>query len=257
MTSNFENEAIIEQDTRLPNEGQSSIGFPNSGVSVTSPIIKEGIKNYVLYTVLTPKNQKELFRRYSDFHALRIKFTERWPGLYIPNIPPKKAVGNLESNFINTRCKLLNTFLNKVFQLDYLIGSEELKFFVSNTDDVDKSLGYLPKLSFDEALMRYKSVVNVAAVSDVSEAKSRISQFLSKVLNKTKTTLGNFREVLKSTMEKKNQEIQNYLNLVSVFSDYEKQTLHEYSGDDDKLVFFNPKNNELCLKLLKLVIPLT
>ncbi len=55
-------------------------------------------------------------------------------------------------------------------------------------------------------------------------------------------------------MEKKQMEIENYLSLISVFSDYEKYTLLEYSeNDDNKLVFFNPKNTELCLKLIKLV----
>jgi hypothetical protein len=55
-------------------------------------------------------------------------------------------------------------------------------------------------------------------------------------------------------MIKKQQEIDNYLCLISVFSDYEKYTLLEYSeNDDNKLVFFNPKNTDLCLKLLKLV----
>jgi len=44
------------------------------------------------------------------------------------------------------------------------------------------------------------------------------------------------------------------LSLITVFSDYEKYTLLEYSeNDDNKLVFFNPKNSDLCLKLLKLV----
>ncbi len=55
-------------------------------------------------------------------------------------------------------------------------------------------------------------------------------------------------------MLKKQQEIENYLFLISVFSDYEKYTLMEYTNNDDnKLVFFNPKNNELCMKLLNLV----
>jgi hypothetical protein len=55
-------------------------------------------------------------------------------------------------------------------------------------------------------------------------------------------------------MEKKQMEIENYMTLISVFSDYEKYTLLEYSeNDDSKLVFFNPKNTDLCLKLIKLV----
>jgi hypothetical protein len=55
-------------------------------------------------------------------------------------------------------------------------------------------------------------------------------------------------------MEKKQQEIENYTCLISVFSDYEKYTLMEYSeNDDSKLIFFNPKNIDLCMSTMKLV----
>lgn len=54
-------------------------------------------------------------------------------------------------------------------------------------------------------------------------------------------------------MLKKDQEIENYLTLIHVFEDYEKYTLMEYTDNDEsKLVFFNPKNTELCEKILKL-----
>lgn len=55
-------------------------------------------------------------------------------------------------------------------------------------------------------------------------------------------------------MQKKTQELENYLTLISMFSDYEKYTLMEYADNDyNKVVFFNPKNSDLCLKLLRLV----
>jgi hypothetical protein len=55
-------------------------------------------------------------------------------------------------------------------------------------------------------------------------------------------------------MEKKQQEIDNYNCLISVFSDYEKYTLVEYTDNDDsKLIFFNPKNTDLCTQIIQLV----
>lgn len=54
-------------------------------------------------------------------------------------------------------------------------------------------------------------------------------------------------------MEKKDQEIENYLTLIHVFEDYEKYTLIEYADNDEsRLVFFNPRNTELCEKIMKL-----
>jgi hypothetical protein len=34
----------------------------------------------------------EIFRRYKEFYLLRNSFVERFPGLYIPPLPPKKTV---------------------------------------------------------------------------------------------------------------------------------------------------------------------
>jgi len=39
-----------------------------------------------------------------------------------------------------------------------------------------------------------------------------------------------------------------------MFSDYEKYSLFEYADQNDsKLLFFNPKNSELCLQMINLV----
>jgi hypothetical protein len=48
--------------------------------------------------------------------------------------------------------------------------------------------------------------------------------------------------------------MENYQTMMTIFSDYEKYTLLEYADNqDNKLVFFNPKNNDLTLKSMKLV----
>jgi hypothetical protein len=59
---------------------------------VTKPIKKEGLKDYIVYTVVTNKLNEPIYKRFSDFYALREKLLERWPGVYIPNIPHKKIV---------------------------------------------------------------------------------------------------------------------------------------------------------------------
>ena len=61
-------------------------------VTVSDPIKKEGFQSYVVYTVKSKSLNDPLLRRYNDFHSLRLKLIERWPGVYIPNIPPKKVV---------------------------------------------------------------------------------------------------------------------------------------------------------------------
>lgn len=225
-------------------------------LTVTNPLVKDALKKYVTYTVTLKSDFQsqniEVIRRYSDFHALRAVLLENWPGLYIPNIPPKKTIGNLEQNFINGRCKLLNTFLNKIKRLDYLANSDELKLFLSNAD-VEKSLNSMPKFSLGNALSRYKQYFKTNTVESLTDAKYKIQLFGTKVLTKAKLTLTNFRDVMKTTVERNSQEISSYVDLISLFSEYEKYTLYEFSDSNDDLVFFNPENTELCMKLLKLV----
>lgn len=69
-------------------------------VSVVDPIIKDqGVTKYILYTIKGEDKEGtfEIFRRYSDFDNLRHFLCQRWPGLFIPALPPKKATGNMES----------------------------------------------------------------------------------------------------------------------------------------------------------------
>ena len=53
-------------------------------------------------------------KRYSDFYLLRKALRERWPGYYIPAIPPKKAIGNLETDFIRARMAHLDNFMKQL-----------------------------------------------------------------------------------------------------------------------------------------------
>ncbi len=61
-------------------------------MTVCDPIIKDGLKNYVIYTIRIKNVDDPIYRRYSDFFVLRSKLVERWPAVYIPNIPPKKVM---------------------------------------------------------------------------------------------------------------------------------------------------------------------
>lgn len=61
-------------------------------MTVCDPVIKEGIKKFVVYKLKFKNSEETIYRRFSDFYLLRSKLVERWPGVYIPNIPHKKAM---------------------------------------------------------------------------------------------------------------------------------------------------------------------
>ena len=67
----------------------------------------------------------ECKRRYNEFHALHEALLRRWPGIVIPLVPPKKAVGNKGAAFVQERRFYLERFLRKMCQYDFIINSQE------------------------------------------------------------------------------------------------------------------------------------
>ena len=72
--------------------------------------------DYITYEVIgyDMKGNFQVRKRYSDFFMLRDSLRERWPGYYIPAIPPKKAIGNLEVGFIRARLNHLDNFVKQL-----------------------------------------------------------------------------------------------------------------------------------------------
>ena len=64
-------------------------------------------------------------RRYSEFYKLHQVLSTRWPGVPIPTLPPKKAIGNKELKFLNERRFYLERFLKKMAPFEFILNSTE------------------------------------------------------------------------------------------------------------------------------------
>lgn len=93
------------------------------------------MSKYILYTVKGEDKDGtfEVFRRYSDFYAVRAVLVQRWPAVFIPAIPPKKAVGNMDQQFIEDRRKFLENFCKNIATTKFLWYSDEFKIFIRST----------------------------------------------------------------------------------------------------------------------------
>ena len=97
---------------KIPQYSGASTGLYNSS---KFEVIKPSLINnkYVAYYV---KGEDALgvfegTRRYNEFFTLRSTLKMRWPGVFIPSIPPKKAVGNKDVKFIIERRYFLERFV--------------------------------------------------------------------------------------------------------------------------------------------------
>ena len=222
---------------------------------VSDPILVEGIKSYVQYKVTGELVKEPIYRRFSDFYSLREKLVERWPGIYIPNLPPKLTMGNLEKKVIEMRTRVINDFCHKISKFKFILDSDELQIFLIRCNDVSKAINNLPKLNYEDILNRYNKIFsdivqkieaeNIDNEKYIKKVKDAIP-FMKKVL----LNLKGFEKSILSTEENKEKEINYYYDLMNVFENFEKYSLLEcVNNDEDKLIFSNPKNNETFQKI--------
>ena len=207
---------------------------------------KSSTISFIQYSLKGNLISKPLIRRYSDFYALNKKFYQRWPGILLPNIPPKVYILNLRDNVINLRIKLINKFLLHISKTDYLLNSDEMKCFLDNINNIPKSLDYLPKLSYEDILKKYKSIfINYNDNFDMQsyiENQDNFFKNLLNIFNKLKV----FKNLIEDLKENNKLVFDNSLLILNLFQNFEKETLIEcLNKDESKLIFFNKSNQEI------------
>lgn len=213
---------------------------------VKDPVLNDAMIKYVTYTLAGRSiNQDHLIRRFSDFFALREKLVERWPGIFIPSIPPKKAVGNLEPKNVDHRMRKLNDFCYKLSHYSFLMNSEEVQMFQTATGDCGKAITALPKLSYTDILQKYQSTfTNYYENYDIILGKGKmieLSSFLKRALKNIKA----FKETVTTAYSRSEDEIERYISMMKSIQEYETKTLAEYVEDSNKLIFINGDKSDI------------
>ena len=215
--------------------------------------VEKTVGSYIAYTMDGTDITEQLTRRYSDFFNLYEKLLQRWPGVFIPRIPPKKITGNMEPKIIKTRMRLLNRFCLNVSNIDYLYRAEETNIFKNNIPDVSNAINKLPELSYSEMLVRMKEAFPEYNENyDVIVGKSKLNEF-DNFLKKATNNIVEFQTSVNSAAEKREIEKKKYLEIIKGFSNYEKDNMMSYADNNESsLIFFNPSYSNLSQKVLKL-----
>ena len=215
---------------------------------VSDPVFnKEGVTGFTSYTLQGSKIPEPLSRRYRDFDALRRKFIDRWPGVFIPNIPHKKAVGNKDKEIVGMRIEMINRFLKKLSKIDYLFNSDEMELFLQNSSNVPKTLDSIKEDTYEELLKKYAGVfTDYDDNFDTVTGKKDQDEFAKK-LNENYPKLRAFRMFIAQEKERFKDVQKNYLVIINNLSIYEKEVVNTFvNNDENKLVFYNMKNIDLC-----------
>ena len=215
---------------------------------VADPVYtKDHVKGYTSYTLKGSRVPEPLSRRYRDFDALRKKLVERWPGVYIPNIPHKKMVGNKGKRIIAIRVEMINRFLKKLSKIEYLFNTEEMELFLQNSSNVSKTLDGIKLENYEDLLRKYSEAIKDYDDNFDTTAGKEDQEKFTKKLNEIYPKIKNFRNIVFHAKERYKSEQENYLAVINMISLYEKETIKSFvNNDENKLVFFNMKNEELC-----------
>ena len=209
-------------------------------------LIKDGVTPYTSYTLKGKGLPESLNRRYRDFDALRKKLVERWPGVFIPNIPHKKTIGSTDKGTVELRIEQINRFLKKLSNIDYLFKSDEMELFLQNTSNIPKILDNIKEESYQEKLKKYSQVfVDYDENFDTIAGKTDQENF-SKQLSIIYQNLRAFKNFIQGEKERYSVFQKQYLAILNLLSFYEKDVIKNLIGEnDDKLVLFNPQNIDI------------
>ena len=215
--------------------------------------VDKTVGSFTSYTMDGTDITEQLTRRYSDFFSLYEKLTQRWPGIYVPRIPPKKITGNMDPSNIKTRMRLLNRFCLNLSNIEYLYKSEETNIFKNNVPDVSNAINKLPELSYSELLNRLKEAFPEYNENyDIIIGKNKITEF-EQFLKKCQKNIEEFHLSVNTASEKRETEKKQYLELIHGFSNYEKNNMISYADNNENaLIFYNPSYSSLSEKVLKL-----
>ena len=211
------------------------------------------IGSYISYTMDGTDITEKLNRRYSDFFSLYEKLLQRWPGIYIPRVPPKKITGNLDPIVIKTRMRLLNRFCLNLSNIEYLYKAEETNIFRNNIPDVANAINKLPELSLSEILARMKEAFPEYNENyDIILGRKNFELF-DTFLKQVQKSLEDFNKSVEAASEKREIEKKQYLELIKDFSTYEKENMMIYAdNNENSLIFNNPSYSSLAEKMIKL-----
>ena len=123
-------------------------------------MMKDGLSKHQIYNCKGEDKfgTYEMFRNYNDFLDIRKILVQRWPGCYVPPLPKKKMVGDMDKENLKERTSFMDDFFKKVAQLQFLYYSKEFQLFLrgnKNNADLEKSLKSLTAENYEEVLKKY------------------------------------------------------------------------------------------------------
>ena len=176
-----------------------------------------------------------------------------WPGLYIPSLPEIILIDNPDNELILKRQKILNDFCDKICKFKYIMKSNELNLFLNERKNNNKNNNneiISSQLNYSQIYSRYiKNFGSIEKLKEDIDDNNKIEEAIICVKNNI-SNLNEFYNDVSTCIKEKENEIKGIIDILNIFSDYEKNILIQYSKNDlTKLIFMNPDNEEISTRI--------
>ena len=122
-----------------------------------------------------------------------------------------------------------------------------MELFLQNSSNVAKTLDNIKGDSYEELLKKYNSIFTDYDDNFDTVAGKTEQDAFAKKLTETYPKLKAFRTLVAEARQRYKDVQENYIAVINLLSLYEKETVNNYvNNDENKLVFFNMKNIDLC-----------
>ena len=220
---------------------------------IENPVkIEKTIGSYISYTLTGKDINIKVSRRYSDFNYLYDELVQRWPGVYIPRIPPKVYTKNTDKEKVKRRMRLLNRFCLQLSSIPYLYNCEETNLFKSVSDDVTNQIYYLSELSIEQILERMKKAFpDYDEDYDVFDGIIKLNE-KNEYIKKSIKNFETFKKTVSTSIDKREAEKEKYEEILKGLVDYEKGTLLAYTNNQENFILNNSEQTEAIEKIKSL-----
>lgn len=100
-------------------------------VTTYTIVIEEGATHFGI--------RRSIRKRYSEFETLQKHLEQRYEGMLIPSLPPKRVVGNNNQVFVKSRMRGLQIFVSALGCNPFLMSDSIVREFLTPDGDVPPS----------------------------------------------------------------------------------------------------------------------
>ena len=193
---------------------------------VESELVGNGMKKYTQYHIRGRDSLGDIDvnRRYSEFLIFKEILFQRWPGLFIPPVPPKQNKNHTTDTFVEERQYFLNVFLQKLCSQTYLCSTPEVQVFFRPKGKVEESFKAISRTTTDFVLQYYFKNIPLNNWGLPEKRVEQYNQDINEFVKEQKILmdyLKNFKQHIKDIVPIKDEELKYYKQFAEFLVKYE------------------------------------